>query len=928
MRILYQLIKGTMAGLVLLAGAWLAFGKRAGIVVIHLGVGLIMASEVFVGLKALEFQMLIGEKDSSNFLMDTGTVELAIINPDHPDHPGEDFVTVIPQSMLVEGETIDDERLPFTIKILEYFENSTQLPPGSRSLATEGIGVSNPFGEIDRFVGTDTDAGVDSPAAYIQLTGRDEANTSLGTWMVGTLLDRPLSVERFPSMGELKQEVTLADGRKFEISLRHARTYVPYEFYLHDVEMETYIGTDTAKSYESLVRVTNREDQFERDNVRIWMNNPLRYAGYTFYQQNFSRDPASGLEATTLQVVNNYGWIVPYLACMIVAVGLTWQFGSTLVRFINRRARMSARETASANGTELPLTRNERRRQERETAKAAPGVAAAFAVAFPWIMGLAAVGYLLVVVNLALVQRPGAREFNTSLFGRLPIVEGGRVQPIDSFARNSLMAVSDVQRFEVHDGEQGESEYRPAVQWLLELMVDSPSFRQAQVLRIDNEDLLADLDLEPRHGLRYAVEEIEQNRLLALQEQMADLENVVVPTPYQRALEDFSRRWVALGSVGERFVRGQQKFNDDTEYLRLLQGALVAYSEGNAGEFNRTVASMHRAAAGVDLPGYNVTAVHFEGFYNGVAPFFCAWILSIAGFVLIAGSWLGWTEPLRRAAEVVMWIALALITAAIIGRIYISGRPPVTNLYSSAVFIAWVIVLFGLVFELIYRNSMGITISAIAGILTLKISHTLAIERDTFTVLQAVLDTQFWLATHVVSITMGYATTYVAGLFGLMYMLSGFAAEMFPQRFTTAQISDLKKNLVRMMYGTLCFALLFSFVGTVLGGLWADDSWGRFWGWDPKENGALIIVLWNALVLHARWDRIVRDRGFAALCVLGNITVSWSWFGTNALGIGLHAYGFMKGTLMWLSVFVVSQLLIAGLALLPDRTQSNTPTAA
>ena len=122
-----------------------------------------------------------------------------------------------------------------------------------------------------------------------------------------------------------------------------------------------------------------------------------------------------------------------------------------------------------------------------------------------------------------------------------------------------------------------------------------------------------------------------------------------------------------------------------------------------------------------------------------------------------------------------------------------------------------------------------------------------------------------------------------------------------------------------MIYGTVCFAIFFSFVGTVLGGLWADDSWGRFWGWDPKENGALIIVLWNALVLHARWDGLVKDRGLALLAIGGNIVTSWSWFGVNQLGVGLHSYGFTEGVLVALAVFCASQILMIGAGLVPLR---------
>ena len=97
---------------------------------------------------------------------------------------------------------------------------------------------------------------------------------------------------------------------------------------------------------------------------------------------------------------------------------------------------------------------------------------------------------------------------------------------------------------------------------------------------------------------------------------------------------------------------------------------------------------------------------------------------------------------------------------------------------------------------------------------------------------------------------------------------------------------------------------LFSFVGTVLGGIWADQSWGRFWGWDPKENGALIIVLWNALILHLRWGGMIRERGLVVCAIGGNIVTSWSWFGVNMLGIGLHSYGFTDAAFKCLMFFV------------------------
>jgi len=131
-----------------------------------------------------------------------------------------------------------------------------------------------------------------------------------------------------------------------------------------------------------------------------------------------------------------------------------------------------------------------------------------------------------------------------------------------------------------------------------------------------------------------------------------------------------------------------------------------------------------------------------------------------------------------------------------------------------------------------------------------------------------------------------------------------------------------------MIYGIVCFATLFSFVGTVLGGIWADQSWGRFWGWDPKENGALIIVLWNALILHARWGGLIRERGLVNCAVIGNIVTSWSWFGVNMLGIGLHSYGFTDAAFRWLMLFVASQIAFIVLGLLPVRMWKSFSAAA
>jgi ABC-type transport system involved in cytochrome c biogenesis permease subunit len=244
----------------------------------------------------------------------------------------------------------------------------------------------------------------------------------------------------------------------------------------------------------------------------------------------------------------------------------------------------------------------------------------------------------------------------------------------------------------------------------------------------------------------------------------------------------------------------------------------------------------------------------------------------------------------------------------------LEGRPPVTNLYSSAVFIGWGAMLLGIVLEKAFRAAIGSIVAAVAGFVTLLIAHNLALGGDTMSMMQAVLDTNFWLATHVVVVTLGYASTYVAGLLAVIFILLGVFTPLLAQK--TGQV-EIGKALTKMVYGIVCFATLFSFVGTILGGIWADQSWGRFWGWDPKENGALLIVIWNAIILHARWGGLVRERGLMNMAVFGNMVTAWSWFGTNMLGVGLHSYGFMDSGFKWLVSFFVSQLALIGLGLLP-----------
>src|SRR6516225_9508624 len=384
----------------------------------------------------------------------------------------------------------------------------------------------------------------------------------------------------------------------------------------------------------------------------------------------------------------------------------------------------------------------------------------------------------------------------------------------------------------------------------------------------------------------------------------------VVQAKYAYAFPDSAsgkpdEQWQPLGEA----LLGTISTGQISYPVRAYSQMVSAYRKGDETAFNRVVGEYSQYLKQT-IPR-ELTRPRVEELFNQSAPFLQAMVLYVLGFLFAALSWLTWPKTLGKTGLILIAVAFALHTLGLATRMYLQGRPPVTNLYSSAIFIGWAAVLVCLVLERIYRNGIGSVCASTIGFVTLLIAYNLQLDGDTLEMLRAVLDTNVWLATHVVCITLGMSATFLAGFLGIIYVLRGLLTQSFDE--TTA------KSLGRMIYGIVCFATLFSFAGTVLGGIWADQSWGRFWGWDPKENGALIIVVWNALILHARWGGLVKQRGVAAMTVFGNVITSLSWFGVNMLGVGLHSYGFMDQAFAALLIFIFSQLAIVALGMLPHK---------
>ena len=230
-------------------------------------------------------------------------------------------------------------------------------------------------------------------------------------------------------------------------------------------------------------------------------------------------------------------------------------------------------------------------------------------------------------------------------------------------------------------------------------------------------------------------------------------------------------------------------------------------------------------------------------------------------------------------------------------RIYLLSRPPVGTLYESLIFVSLITVLIALAVEKHMKNGTGFLIGSLSGLALGLLSISFAGDGDTLEMLTAVLNTNFWLATHVLCITMGYGWCILTAIFAHFYLASD-------------KFRNEKSNFI--LHTLAILALLFTAIGTILGGIWADQSWGRFWGWDPKENGALLIVLWLIWLLHGKLGRQLDDIQFLAGLAYLNVIVGLSWIGVNLLGVGLHSYGFADGLFYGLGLFVLAETALIG----------------
>jgi len=752
-------------------------------------------------------------------------------------------------------------------------------------------------------------------------------------------------------------ELTLREGERAPLpTFGEPLTAAPVTIKLLDFNKTFHPNSRIPKSFSSRIEV---DVQGAVREVEVAMNRPFRYQRYTVYQASYAESD-DGRESSTFAVTRTYGRALPYVASLITFLGLAIHLVTSPLR---RRTRVVAVLLLAGLGW---------------ARSASAGELSCDALAAVPVLHNGRVMPMDTFARNALLQlsgkssvrgKPAIRWMGELLFDPAA-TRGDKVFLINNPDVADALGFPGVSR-QRHSIEQMETAF-PKLERLAWKVADldqnlrSPVERE--VLRLyDNASFYLDL----RRSLEYlqpadvlAVTTLTARAYLGLPEgqvrcSFADLFQRM--EPIRKAVEPLSGKdlaqWTDLerelfrissglfslseayggGSLGLIPVRahGQEvwlapfdalamsrKTPSVEEAVSALEETAGAYSVGAQKAFDLAVAKLRSAIGRTAGDSRELRWIELEVLYNRLDLFYRAeWLYGLA-FLLACALQIGRARWPRSVCGVLLAAGLLLHTAGMVVRIVITGRPPVTNLYSTFVFVGWAVVLLGLVLERVQRNALGLLASGAGGLVLLLLAGRFAADGDTMGKVVAVLDSNFWLTTHVLTISLGYAGCCLAGLVGHVYLAQLAASPL--QR-------DRIESTFRALLGLLGFGLTFSFLGTMLGGVWADQSWGRFWGWDPKENGALLIVLWCAILLHARAGRMLGEVGMAAGSVVLVMIVALAWLGVNLLGVGLHSYGFTTGLARGLSLYLVAEVLFLG-GMVPfalrRRADAGTPFAS
>lgn len=520
----------------------------------------------------------------------------------------------------------------------------------------------------------------------------------------------------------------------------------------------------------------------------------------------------------------------------------------------------------------------------------------------------------------------------------LPVQDGGRIKPFDTFAKETLELVYGHKSYKPKDGGPVIQAQWVVLTWMLspESWVSRPLFEVKHLQVIEQMKLSADR----KH---YTADEIFKsekfmNLMQELQNKRLTKEKL---NPYFQALQRLESQYFIFREIASgKMLRVYPVPSSDTwlsvaELPEDIQPAFLEISKTvatylgyqtdvavnpqdqskAAADLDQAVLHFEEAARKSDPVKYKAAdKMKSEVFYNDVHPFRWAYIFYLIAMIITLFLWIRTSQKGMGFAWTFVLLGFATHTLGFAFRVYLADRPPVTNMYETVVWASWGAILFSIVLEAIYKFRVMLLGGTFVGILCLVLADVAPAVLDPgLHPLEAVLRSNYWLIVHVMTIAISYAAFLLAfglGDIGLIYYV-----------IDSKKYHEQIQKIVTGVYRAMQIGVAFLTPGIILGGIWADESWGRFWGWDPKETWALIVLLGYIVILHARIIGWLKNFGMLAAGVITFSLVIMAWYGVNfVLGAGLHSYGFGAGGVEYMSVFVLLHFLFVGYAYAIYRT--------
>ncbi|MBX2989291.1 MAG: cytochrome c biogenesis protein CcsA [Bdellovibrionaceae bacterium] len=493
----------------------------------------------------------------------------------------------------------------------------------------------------------------------------------------------------------------------------------------------------------------------------------------------------------------------------------------------------------------------------------------------------------------------------------LPVQDGGRVKPYDTFAQETLNGIYGKKTYEGRDA------WEIVLTWMLAPTV----WADKEIFELRNKDLLSALGLDSSRRWFKGDEIFGKERFPELMQDLrARRESKEKLSPYFQDLQRLENQWFLFREMATgRLLRVLPPADGDTwipvadlpaeaqpRFLEITQEFIARLSgvEGSPERLDRAVVAFEDFARARN-PQLVPSKLHIatEIFYSDFHPFRWAYVAYLLGAVALLLFWSFNKNYFVTAAWVFILAGFLLNTVGFGLRVYLAGRPPVSNMYETVVWVAWGAVLFAMILEALYKTRLILLAGAITGWLALVVADSAPVVLDpSLQPLEAVLRSNYWLIIHVMTITISYAAFFLAfilGDVGLIYHLKN-----------PRQHADKIRGVVNAIYRCMQIGVAFLAPGIILGGVWADYSWGRFWGWDPKETWALIVLLGYLAVLHGRLSGWIKDFGLLITAVVTFSLVIMAWYGVNfVLGAGLHSYGFGAGGVEYVGGFLFLHFL-------------------